>query len=268
MKYDHLNLSRAQITPLYGELFDHYVPAMLSDAERKVALERLAERFDTSVATINRGYDATQDLTGNGITGTVLRTMCYLVEKMQTYNLEIIDERLWSHSATLQQEAEAGLRTEFDAEIESLTADFARREEELTRAAARREEELTQAAERAHADLEARRDEFDEQSRQLALDRDTIASERADLDAWREELAREADLLAERGHPRRVILAEMRDGGLLGASPRESVYSAQLRLMAMSGSGSYKKTRDRRVKEAAFHTITAPVRWVLDVLLP
>ena len=260
MRTDMLKLTKRKVTTLFGEIFDHNVSADLNSDERKAAVGRLAELFGTTSVTLDGPGPSRQNakrLAGRDISGTVFDTMCYLIEKAQTYDVPIDSPRIWLHSAILQQEVEERLRAEFDAEIESLKADFARREAELT-----------QAAERARADLEAQRHESAEQSRQMALDRAAIESERADLDAWRAEMAREAGLLAEQGHPRRVILTEMRDGGMLGASPKESVHSAQLRLMAMSGSGSSKKSRDRMIKEEAFHTIAAPVRWVLDVLLP
>ncbi len=261
MRNELLKMTKGEVTTEFGKLFDRYVPPALSDDDRKEAVECLANRLGTTSVTLDgRDRQNAKRLAGEPITGTVFDTTCYLIEKMQTYSVEITDEKIWEHSSTLQAAAEARLKTEFDAKTDTLKAEFDAEVARLKNNYSRREAEITEAAGQERALIETEKE-------QLARMEQGLATRKANLDARQATLNKEASELADPEHPRRVILKEMAHWGLLGASYRQSLFSAKLKLEAMSGSGS-KKAMDRMVKEEAFHTITAPVRWVLAVLMP
>ena len=117
MRSELLNMTKEDVTEVFGQIFDHYVPEDLNDDDRNEAVARLAALFGTTSVTLGTRQNAEKRLVGNNITGTVFDTMCYLIEKIETFGLRIDDERIWWHSNRLEAELKGliPLRDELEA---------------------------------------------------------------------------------------------------------------------------------------------------------
>lgn len=243
----------AEVTEVFGRIFEHHVPPGLDvegrAADRRAAVEELAKLYMTTPVTLDVRQNREKRLAGSNVTGTVYETTCAIIEKMEAYGLEIGDERIWWHTARLRQESEDRLR----ADIE------------------RREREFAGRVEAARAAIEAQRED-------LRVRESGIGHEKADLEARERRVAeRERDVgrweaaAAHREERRSVILEEMREGGLLGASPIKSLYLARLELEADDERADQEARTEavaRIEKERVFNILTYPVRGLLAIFMP
>lgn len=253
MDSSFIGMTDEEVTTWFGRLFDHYIPADLDGDERKEAVAELADLFRTTSITLDIRQNEKKRLAGGNITGTVKDKMCFLLEKMQAYRLRIGDERIWWHSERLRRGAEASLTAELLADIQAREAALERRRRandasvEKERAEMRwRENEL--AAQ--ESSLEAAKEDIAERERNMARRETTIADREA--------------AVTGRENRRRIVLEEMQEGGLLGASPGKSLFLAKLELE----SANHQQRQRWEEKENVFNILTAPVRGVLALLMP
>lgn len=265
MNSEYLGLTDGEVTDRFGELFDHHVPAHLDATEREMAVNRLANRFGVTATTLDFRQNTEKRLAGGNITATVYLMMCYLIEKMQTYGLEVDDERIWWHSSRLATELRSliPLRDELD-----------RREADL----AQRETDLAEAIENVEADKRAwerRREEerrqLDEDKQAFQLREEGLKREERRVATEAEAVERERSSMRDVSTRRRIVLEEMEDGGMLEASPYVSLLLAKLALEQNLPSyerGSANAWRARLEKERVFNLLASPIRLVLAIFMP
>lgn len=264
MNSEHLQLTDKEVTDWFGKLFDHHVPGCLEAEEREKAVKCLAKRFGVTTTTLDIRQNTEKRLAGENISATVYLVMCYLIEKMQTYGLDVDDERIWWHTSRLTAELQ-GLNPLRD-ELERRSADLVQGEQDLA-----------EATEAAQVDKRAWERQREAEERQLDKDMQTYHVRNEDLKREERRVAREANAVEQerasmRSDPtrRQIILEEMQDGGLLGDSPYVSLLLAKL---ALERGSSHDRAptdawRDRLEKEQVFNLLTYPIRIVLAIFMP
>ena len=242
MDSSFVNKTDAEVTEIFGQIFDHYVPPELNADERKAAVAELASLYMTTPVTLDERQNSDFRRRGLNISGTVYRTTCEIIEKMQAYDLQVDDPRIWWHTARLRQESEDRLRAQLQDDME------------------RREREFSERAAAAWTAIEARWDDLEAQE-----------SEIADLDARERDVERREVTVARRENRRTIILEEMQEGGMLGTSPMKSLYRAKLELEAVERHWDPEACMAlvaREDKERVFNIVTYPVRGALAIFMP
>ena len=249
MNSSFVGMTDAEVTEVFGMIFDHYVPPELDAeemaGERKAAVEELAGLYMTTPVTLDLRQNRDKRMKGLNITGTVADATRMIIEKMQAYGLRIDDERIWWQTARLRQESEDRLRARLQADIESAEV-----------------ERVTIEAQRH--DLQVRESGFGHETASLEA-RERLVRKR-ERDVGRREAA-----VAQKEHRRSVILEEMKEGGLLGASPMKSLCRAKLELEAVGereGQNAQVAAVAQIEKERVFNIVTYPIRAILAAFMP
>lgn len=260
---DRMGMTVEEVAEKYREWYW----AAVREMGRKAALEMIAQALYTTTSTAQR-YASPNVLPA----GEFLALVCYRIDKMRGFDLELDDPQLDDVISTLLQ---VRLADEVNRDAEQLREDLDAldtRERELDK----RESQLDKRSRR----LDQMERALDSQAKSLSA-RERRVTDREKVVEKRQQVveAEEARLRSLRmpTNALELIRKEMRPGGMLAASSTKSLLSAKMDVdehLARQKNSQLSTTRatrtrvQRQEKEKVLAFLTAPIRLLVDLLMP